>query len=60
MLVLTRRNGEQLQIVTDNNEVIEIKITNIHGHQVQIGFEAPKSCRILREELINKEALVTE
>ena len=52
MLVLTRRNGESLQIVTENNEVIEIKITNVQGEQVKIGFEAPASCRILRQELI--------
>lgn len=52
MLVLTRRNGEKLQIQTQDNEVIEIKITKIDGKQVQIGFEAPQSCRILREELL--------
>jgi len=52
MLVLTRKNGESLQIVTENNEVIEIMVTKVSGEQVKIGFDAPPSCRILREELI--------
>lgn len=52
MLVLTRKNGESLQIVTKNNEVIEITITNVCGEQVKIGFDAPPECRILRQELI--------
>ncbi|MGD8926059.1 MAG: carbon storage regulator [Thioalkalispiraceae bacterium] len=54
MLILTRRNGESLQIVTRDNEVIEIKITNVRGEQVKIGFDAPPECRILRQELIEE------
>jgi carbon storage regulator CsrA len=52
MLVLTRGNGEQLQLVVENNQVIAIMLTNIHGKQVQIGFEAPPASRILRKELV--------
>ena len=52
MLILTRKNGESLQIVTTNNEVIDIQVTNVRGDQVKIGFDAPLSCRILRQELI--------
>ncbi len=59
MLVLTRRNGESLQIVTEDNEVTEIKVTNVRGGQVKIGFGAPPSCRILRQELI-EDVVVTQ
>lgn len=59
MLVLTRRNGEALQIVTENSEVIEIKVTNVQGEQVKIGFDAPASCRILRQELI-EDVVITQ
>ena len=51
-LILSRRNGEQLQLVTKGNEVIAITITNINGNQVRISFNAPKSCRMMRRELI--------
>ena len=52
MLVLKRENGEQLQLVMENNQVIAIKLTNIHGKQVHIGFDAPPASRVLRKELI--------
>lgn len=51
-LTLSRRNGEQLQLVTKDNEIIEITVTNIRGNQIKINFNAPKSCRIMRRELI--------
>jgi len=57
MLVLTRQNGESLQMVTKNNEVIEIKVTNVHGEQVKIGFEAPPACRVLQQEHIKYAAI---
>ena len=57
MLVLTRQNGESLQMVTKDNEVIEIKVTNAHGVQVKIGFVAPPACRILQQELIKYAAI---
>ncbi|VAW95007.1 hypothetical protein MNBD_GAMMA21-1599 [hydrothermal vent metagenome] len=56
MLVLTRQNGESLKLVTQDDEVVEIIVTNVRGEQVKIGFEAPPSHRILRQELI--ESLV--
>ena len=52
MLVMTRENGEQLQLVMDNDEVIAITLTDIFGRQIPIGFEAPPACRVLRRELI--------
>ena len=51
-LTLSRRNGEQLKLITKDNEIIEITVTNIRGNQVKINFDAPRSCRIIRKELI--------
>ncbi len=58
MLVLTRKNGEQLHIETDHGEVTSIHITNRRGDLIRIAFDAPASCCILQEELIfaNEEA----
>jgi carbon storage regulator len=50
MLVLTRKKGEALIIGED----IEIKILDIAGDKVSIGIEAPKSVRVIREELISQ------
>lgn len=54
MLVLTRRVSEKIEI----GENIRIVVLGIEGKQVKLGFEAPRSIRILRSELrdrMNKE-----
>lgn len=51
MLILTRRQGESFCIGDD----IKITITELSGDKVKtakIGIEAPKTMRVLREELI--------
>ncbi|RAZ55210.1 carbon storage regulator CsrA [Campylobacter hyointestinalis] len=53
MLILTRKNGEAVQIGTD----IEIKIIESSKNSVKIGIEAPKSILILRSELVNEVAI---
>ncbi len=47
MLILTRKPGESLYIGDD----IKISIVEIKGHQIRIGIEAPKECRVYREEI---------
>lgn len=54
MLVLTRKAGEGI-VVGDN---ITIKILEIKGGGIRIGIEAPKDCKIYRQEVyeqISKE-----
>jgi len=47
MLVLTRRINETIRI---NND-ISIKVLDIRGNQVRIGFDAPRDVAINREEI---------
>ena len=50
MLVLTRKINESIMI----NDDIKIKILDIKGNQIRIGFEAPESVLIFREEVYKK------
>ena len=59
MLVLTRKAGDGI-VIGDN---INIKIVEIKGGGVRIGIDAPKNCKIYRQEVYeritaeNQEAL---
>lgn len=61
MLVLTRRADESICI----GDGIKVRILSVESDKVKIGIEAPKSVKVLREELIeevtsaNKEAVRT-
>lgn len=48
MLILTRKIGETV-ILNDN---IKVTVMAIDGGQIKLGFDAPKSVSIVREELI--------
>lgn len=47
MLVLSRKPGEKLVIGND----ITVKVVEIKGNRVRLGFDAPDDVRILRAEL---------
>lgn len=47
MLVLTRKNGEAIQIGGE----IEITVLSIHGDQIKLGINAPKHIEIHRKEI---------
>lgn len=51
MLILTRRIGETLRI----GDEVAVTVLGIHGNQVRIGIEAPKSVAIVREELFQRD-----
>lgn len=48
MLILRRRIGER--IVIDGR--IEVTVLHIRGGKVRLGFNAPPSVRVLREEIL--------
>jgi carbon storage regulator len=47
MLIVTRRMGESVMIGAD----ITVTVLSIKGNQVRIGFAAPKSVSVHREEV---------
>lgn len=47
MLVLSRREGEAIQIGDD----VWVTIVRIRGSAVRIGIEAPRSMKVLRDDL---------
>jgi carbon storage regulator len=47
MLVLSRKISESILIGND----IRITVVDIRGNQVRLGFEAPDSVKVMREEL---------
>ena len=49
MLVLTRKIGEEI-IIGDGSDGLRIRVLDIHGSKVRIGFEGPRHVKILRSE----------
>lgn len=47
MLVLSRKVNEQIVI----GNIIRMTVVSIRGNQVRLGFEAPQSISIFRDEL---------
>ena len=60
MLILSRKIDEKIKIGND----ITITLIDVHGDQVKIGVEAPKSVKVFRQEVFdaiqmeNKAAVV--
>jgi carbon storage regulator len=50
MLILMRRTGESLYI-GDN---VKMTVLGVKGNQTRIGFDAPKSVQIHREEIYER------
>lgn len=53
MLLLTRRVGEEIEIGPN----IRVKVVEIRGNSVRLGFETPPSVPVLRAELLQKVKL---
>lgn len=50
MLVLSRKLDESIRIITSDG-VIEVKIVDHHRGNIKLGFDAPDSVAIFREEI---------
>lgn len=57
MLVLGRNRGQKVIVQLDNGEIISISVVEVRGTKVRLGFDAPGSVCINREEIYiaNKE-----
>lgn len=56
MLILTRRVGEAVRIGKD----IKVSVVSVRKNQVRIGFEAPSSSPVYREEIWIKKSIDPE
>jgi carbon storage regulator len=54
MLVLTRREGDTVILETSDGP-IEVSIAGINGSQIRVGFKAPKSVKIVRGEIKERD-----
>ena len=50
MLVLARKVGQSI-VISDN---IELLVIEVHGDQVRLGIDAPKSIPVHRKELLEQ------
>ena len=51
MLVLTRRINERIVIGDD----IVVTVLEVHGEQVRLGIDAPRSVKVFREEVLQRD-----
>lgn len=51
MLIFSRRVGERVKLTTTDGTVIWVAVTGVFGHKASVGFDAPKSIKIDREEI---------
>jgi len=54
MLVITRREGEEVVIGDPHNPIGIVRIAGIKGDRVRIAFEFPQSVKIHRREVADK------
>ena len=51
MLILTRRVGESLVFIQNNELVMTVRVLGVKGNQVRIGIAAPQEWEIHRDEV---------
>ncbi len=54
MLVLSRKSGESVVIVSPQGALVEVFVTKIDDNQAKIGIEAPTDFKIFRREIYDK------
>jgi len=56
MLVITRREGEEVVIGDPSNPIGVVRIASIKGDRVRIAFDFPRSVVVHRREVANQIA----
>ncbi|MBX3321861.1 MAG: carbon storage regulator [Phycisphaeraceae bacterium] len=54
MLVITRREGEEVVIGDPKNPIGIVRIASVKGERVRIAFEFPREVEIHRREIANQ------
>lgn len=53
MLVLSRRDGEAIELRLPSGEVVLVSVVKVKGNTVRIGIDAAQDVHILRQELVD-------
>ena len=56
MLVLSRKSGESVVIVSPQGALVEVFVTKIDDNQAKIGINAPADFKIFRKEIYDRVA----
>lgn len=54
MLVLTMRQEDKVLIGDPKNPICVVQIVDVCGQKIRVGFDAPRSLSVNREEIANK------
>lgn len=54
MLILSRKNGESVVIVSPQGTSIEVLVTKVDYNQAKIGINAPADFKIFRKEIYDR------
>ncbi|HLO40049.1 MAG TPA: carbon storage regulator [Phycisphaerales bacterium] len=57
MLVITRREGEEIVIGDPKNPIGIVRIASIKGERVRVAFDFPREVEINRREIANQIAV---
>ncbi|MFT5424969.1 MAG: carbon storage regulator [Phycisphaerales bacterium] len=60
MLVITRREGEEVVIGDPNNPIGVVRIASVKGERVRVAFDFPRSVEIHRREIADQIISETE
>ncbi len=56
MLVITRREGEEVVVGDPNNPIGFVRIASVKGERVRVAFDFPRDVEIHRREVANQIA----
>lgn len=54
MLVITRREGEEVVIGDPKNPIGVVRVASIRGERVRVAFELPKEIEVHRREIADR------
>lgn len=55
MLALTRKRGQSI-VIGEGDQAVTVTVIGGRGGRVKLGFKGPREIKVLRGELVKKEA----